>query len=67
MENNGWILTSKAMPGKDYENKEVLVFTDCYYYDTDDFDNGQWHAYNNDEIIAWKPIEEFDVKCIKDK
>jgi hypothetical protein len=41
MENNGWILTSKAMPGKDYENKEVLVFTDCYYYDTDDFDNGQ--------------------------
>ena len=67
MENNGWILTSKAMPGKDYENRGVLVFTDCYSYDVDYFDNGLWCTYNNDEIIAWKPIEEFDIKCIENK
>ena len=62
MENNGWILASKYTPGEEYENKEILVFTDCYYYDTDCFDNGHWSNYNNDEIIAWKPIEECKFK-----
>ena len=55
MENNGW---RKGTPGKEYENREILVFTDTYFYDIDYFYNGHWTHYDNDRIIAWKPIEE---------
>lgn len=63
MKNNGWILASDRLPEK--EGEEVLLYLKGDYYEVGCVFNGFLDIYHIDDVIAWKPIEKFEIKKVK--